>query len=78
MVGKGRMFELDLEVGIVELEAAIVFLGPKCPYPYAELLWTEMMAMRATTPAGSKKKAVFMISTDRNAQMSVCFLKMKR
>lgn len=78
MVGKGRMFVLDLEIGIVELEAAIVFGGPMCPYPYAELLWTEMMAMRATTPAGSRKKALFMISTHGNAQMSVWFLKMKR
>lgn len=77
MVGKGRMFVLDLEIGIVELESMIFFWGPKCPIPYAELLWMEMMAMRTTTPAGSRKKALFMISTDRNAQMSVCFLKME-
>ena len=71
------MFVLDLEIGIVELEKAIVVVVSKCPYPYAELFCAEMMAMRATTLAGSKK-ALFMISIDRNARMSVCSLKMKK
>lgn len=67
----GRISGLDLEIGVVELEKPIVLLSRKCPYPSAEALWVEMIAIKATTPAGSSKKPLFMISAERNAQLSV-------
>lgn len=73
MAEKGRTVVLDLEIGIVELNETIGFLGGICPSPNAEVLPEEMMAMKAITPAGSRKKTLFMIPAERNAQTSVCF-----
>lgn len=70
---------LDVEIRGVELDGTILFLWRKFPYPYAEIFSIEMMAMRATTPAGFRKKVVFMVTADRNAQVSLCvfFCEMK-
>lgn len=62
-----------LEIGTVELDPMIEFSWEKCPYPHAEFLCMEMMAIKATAPAGSRKKTLFMITAGSSAAMSVCF-----